>query len=386
MTALAQIGGIGIAGLTRTESGSADVLSTQAIRAAIADAGLAPSDIDGLLISRSGASSEPGLSLLQASQLRNPRLLQVIDCEGTSAIQMIHTASMAIAAGAARHVVCVFCDTPLRSGNSGREAFTKPKNVTGLASLRYCAGAYGGAANYALSAAYYLHQHGLGERHLGAVAVSTRAWACLNPLAVLRKPLTLDDYLAARFIVKPLRLFDCALPVNGAIAVVVSAEDHAPQGPHGASYIHGLAQAHDGAANAFPAWRREAACRAGAQALAMARIGVQDVDVRELYDAFTIMTLQTLEDYGFCGPGEAGHVAESGALGPGGRLPTNTGGGQLSAFYMQGMTPVAEAVWQSRGEAGARQCERHDVVLATNEGGWYDHHACLVLSKHRHLI
>ena len=385
MGPVAQISGLGVAGLTRTATGSAEALALQAVDHALTDAGLAPAEVDGLLISRSGTSTEPGLSLHAHSGLPDLRFLQVVDCEGTSAIQMAHTASLAVTAGVARHVVCVFGDAPLNAGVTGREAFTKAKSVSGVAALRYSAGAYGGSANYGLSMARYMHEFGVGERDVGAVAVSTRAWARLNPDAVMRKPMTIEDYLASRFIVRPLRLFDCAVPVNGAIAFVVSATDHRAASTAVPVYIHGIGQAHGQAGNCFNAWRRSHVRLAGDTAFAMAGAQRSDVDVCEFYDAFSIMTLLALEDHGFCAPGEAAALAASGALAPGGRLPTNTGGGHLSGCYLQGMTPLAEAVWQARGQAGERQCARHRLVMVTNEGGWFDHHACLLLSPDRRL-
>lgn len=385
MGSLAQISGLGFAGLKRTTTESADHLATQAIHEAVRDAGLGIRDVDGLLISRSGNSSEPGLSLHARSGLMGTSLMQMIDGEGTSAIQMIQTASWAIAAGVVKHVVCVFSDTPLRSGATGREAFTKQKTVSGIGSLRYTAGAVGGAANYALSAARYLHEFGLDEEQLGHVAISTRAWASLNPDAVMRKPLTMHEYLAARYITQPLRLFDCALPVNGAIACVVSSPGSTSSTGATPVFVHGIAQANAVPGAAFNAWKRPATNQVKESLYSMARISASDVDVREFYDAFSIMTLLSLEDYGFCGAGEAGALAKECKLGPGGTLPTNTGGGHLSCSYMQGMTPVMEAIIQARGQAGERQCPRHDIVLATNDGGWFDHHAAMLLSKHESL-
>lgn len=386
-TTQAAITGLGCAGLTRKPTAGPEPLAVEAIEAALQDAGLKHSDIDGLLITRSGGAStpEPGLGLQQLAGFRNLSLLQTVDCEGTSAIQMLYTASCAIAQGMVKHIVCVFADTPLTSGKSGHEAFGKAKPVSGIAGLRYAAGAFGGAANYALATQRHMAQYGLREAQLGAVAVSTRAWAMLNPQAALRTPLTLDAYLASRFIVEPLRLFDCAIPVNGAIALVVSAASHCADLASRPAYIHGLGQGHSGFR-----WHRDfveysGIAQARDQALAMAGIALDEINVRELYDAFTFMTLYALESYGFCQPGESGELAASGALGPGGSLPTNTGGGQLSGYYMQGMTPLAEAIIQARGQAGERQCAQHDVVLATNDGGFFEYHACAIISPHASL-
>jgi acetyl-CoA acetyltransferase len=122
------------------------------------------------------------------------------------------------------------------------------------------------------------------------------------------------------------------------------------------------------------------AATSGPAAMTMAGITPADVNVCELYDCYTYTALVTLEDYGFCAKGEGGALAASGALGPGGSLPTNTGGGQLSSYYLWGMTPLSEAVIQARGHGGDRQVERNDVILISGNGGTLDHHATLVVS------
>ncbi|TQC38255.1 thiolase family protein, partial [Rhodococcus sp. WS4] len=118
----------------------------------------------------------------------------------------------------------------------------------------------------------------------------------------------------------------------------------------------------------------------GPAALKMAGMTVDDIDLREIYDCYTYTLLVTLEDYGFCGKGEAGELAASGALAPGGALPTNTGGGQLSSFYLWGMTPLIEALTQLRGEAGTRQVAQHGTAIVSGNGGILDHHGTLVLA------
>jgi acetyl-CoA acetyltransferase len=112
----------------------------------------------------------------------------------------------------------------------------------------------------------------------------------------------------------------------------------------------------------------------------MAELSITDVDVAEIYDCFTFTTLISLEDYGFCGKGEGGPFAASGILGPEGKLKVNTGGGQLSSYYMWGMTPLSEAVIQARGQAGERQVSDHELILVSGNGGVLDHHSTLVLA------
>ncbi len=112
----------------------------------------------------------------------------------------------------------------------------------------------------------------------------------------------------------------------------------------------------------------------------MAGVTVDDVDLLELYDCYTFTVLVTLEDYGFCAKGEGGKFVANGRTGPGGELPVNTGGGQLSSYYLWGMTPLTEAVIQARGQGGGRQVDNHDVILVSGNGGILDHHSTLILS------
>jgi acetyl-CoA acetyltransferase len=385
----AAITGLGIAGLTRDATPPSSTLAVQAVLAAIADAGLRHTDIDGLIVCRSGAASEAdlGLELQKTAVLRDLRLLQVVHGEGTSVIQAIQTAAMSVGAGLAKHVVCVFADAPVKPGKPTHESFGRVKTNRGIGGLRYSAGLFGGGAVHALAAQRHMALYGTTHEHLGAVAVSARAWARMNPLAVLRKPLTMEDYLASRWIVEPFRLYDCAMPVNGGIAVIVSEASRAADLVQPPIYIRGFGQGHPGAPDQS-GYEREV--QSGARlaketAFKMAGVSIQDIDICQIYDAFTYNTLLTLEEYGFCEKGEGGAFVASGAIAPGGSLPTNTGGGHLSGYYLQGMTPVSESVIQARGHAGERQCARHDVVLVTNEGGRLDYHACLILSPHRRI-
>jgi acetyl-CoA acetyltransferase len=169
---------------------------------------------------------------------------------------------------------------------------------------------------------------------------------------------------------------------NGGIALVVTTVERARHLRQPPVHLWGAAQAHPGYTMAAdcPFGLVTGAATSGPAAMAMAGIGPADVDVREIYDCYTYTALVTLEDYGFCAKGEGGALAESGALVPGGSLPTNTGGGQLSSYYLWGMTPLSEAVIQARGHGGERQVANHDVVLVSGNGGILDYHATLVLS------
>lgn len=377
------ITGLGMEGLDRTGTSSARQMAVAAIRSAITDAGLSPGEIDGLIVCRSGAATDQdlGLDLRIRAGLGTLSVLSLLHVEGASAVAAIQAAAIAVASAGATNVVCVFADASLTPGQPSRQSFGRIKQEYGIEGLRYAAGLFGAPALHALAARRYMYLYGASSEDFAAVAIAARQWASMNPRAVFRDPLSLDAYLAARWIAEPLRLFDCAVPVNGAIAVVVSRTQTAAQFPHPPAYILGAGQghAHGPQQRGFDSEGKSGAAVAAESAFAMAGIGVEAVDICQFYDPFTYSTLWALEEYGFCRRGEAKNFVAEGKIAPGGSLPVNTGGGHLSGFYLQGMTQVAEAVQQVRGEAGARQCQRHDIVLVTNYGGCFDYHACLLL-------
>jgi acetyl-CoA acetyltransferase len=226
--------------------------------------------------------------------------------------------------------------------------------------------------------------YGTTNDHLGAIAVAERQWASMNPIAEHREPITLEDYHASRWVAEPLHLLDCCLVSNGGVAVIVSRAEEARDLRQPPAYIWGMGQGHPGdmRRKGWDVETQTGAPMAKETAFAMAGIGIGDVDVLQAYDCYTYTVLVTLEDYGFCKKGEGGPFVADGKLAPGGSLPTNTGGGQLSAYYMWGMTPLSEGIIQTRGQGAERQVDKHDVVLVTGNGGILDHHSTLVLSPH----
>lgn len=226
-----------------------------------------------------------------------------------------------------------------------------------------------------------MERFGTTSEQLGHIAVAQRAWAALNPAAQLRDPITLADHQASRWIAEPFHLLDCCLVSNGGIAVLVTTAERAAAMAQPPVHVLGWAQSHPGRyLRRHPEFGLvSGAASAGPAALAMAGVGVADVDVVQLYDCYTFTVLITLEDYGFCEKGEGGPFAASGVLGPGGKLVLNTGGGQLSGYYMWGMTPLSEAIIQARGQGGDRQAAVHDIILVSGNGGVLDHHATMVL-------
>ncbi|HVC44933.1 MAG TPA: hypothetical protein VND20_08960 [Candidatus Binataceae bacterium] len=381
-----------IAGLGATRMGrnydhhNAQGFALEAVELALADAGLARRDLDGLLVNPGVTwigDAMASFGLQQAMGLRDLRLTATMNAGGATAGAMIMHAVQAIAAGMANVVACVFADAPLKpprpdaakgaGGSAAAYGFAR--------GLDAAYGLFGVNAQYAFVARRHMHLYGTTNDHLGAIAVAERQWANLNPAAQFhREPLTLAGYHDSRWIAEPFHLLDCCLVSNGALCVIVTAADRARDLRQPPVYVLGMGQGHPGGdpidtlASGAPL--------AKAVAFPMAGIELGDIDVVELYDCYTFTVLVTLEDYGFCRKGEGGAFVADGRIAPGGALPVNTGGGQLSSFYMWGMTPVSEAVIQVRGAGGARQVPRHEVALVSGNGGILSTHSTLVLGAH----
>lgn len=381
MQRTAAIAGVGLTEVGKIYGRTAQSFAAEAVRLAVADAGLALGDVDGLLINF-GRSSDLNIALARRLGLRDLRMLNEVNAFGASAAIMVAQAATAVLAGAAQVVVCVFADAPRQPGASSGAVYRQSSlQAEGFRSAETAAGFTSVNHRYALAASRYLNHYGVPRDHLGAVAVAQRAWALDNPVAQMRTPLTLEDYQQSRWIVEPLRLLDCCLVSNGGAAIVVTTQERAADLAQPPVRVLGWGQAHPGYVfeSGSDFGLVTGAAHSGPTALKMAGVTPADIDVREIYDCYTYTVLVTLEDYGFCGKGEAGELAASGALAPGGSLPTNTGGGQLSAFYLWGMTPLVEAVAQVRGRAGRRQVPRHNTAMVSGNGGVLDHHATLVL-------
>ncbi len=380
----AAIAGLGMTELGRMYGNSPRRLAADAVRAAVADAGVTLEDLDGLLVSH-GMGGSPSIELAETLGLRDLRLLSLMSAFGATAGAMVAHAAMSIMNGAATTVACVFADAPLQPKQSAGSAYHRnAKEYYGFGGMTAALGFRSINAFYALAAQRHMARYGTTSEQLGAIAVSTRQWASMNPLAQLRDPITLADHQNSRWVAEPLHLLDCCLVSNGAIAVIVTSADRARDLARPPVHVLGWGQGH-------PGHRKErgsefglttGALSSGPIAMKMAGVTVGDIDVCQLYDCYTYTVLVTLEDYGFCAKGEGGAFAATGALAPGGALPTNTGGGQLSAYYMWGMTPLSEAVVQARGAGGDRQVARNDVILVSGNGGILDHHSSLILSPH----
>jgi len=343
---------------------SAIELLAKASFAAIADAGLVPTEIDAVFSTLPedpfSAMSVPEYLGIRPKLVENSRT-------GGSAFQIYAMwAALALEAGLCNAVLICYGSNQ-RSGAGGLvrsatlpfpyEAPYKPRNPT---------------TSYALAAKRHMHQFGTTREHLAEVAVAARKWAQLNPDANMRDPLSIEDVLNARMVSDPLTVRDCCLVTDGAAAVVMTRADRARDLPNKPAYLLGAADA---------TWHRNistsadititAASEAAPRAYAQAGIGPADIDVVELYDAFTINTILFLEDFGFCAKGEGGSFVADGAIAPGGRLPVNTNGGGLSCVHpgMYGLFSMVEAVTQLRGIAGERQVKDARIALSHGNGG-----------------
>lgn len=382
MTVQGAIAGLGMTRLGKVYGSTATQFAAEAVGLAADDAGISLADVDGLLVN-AGAMKSVTLTLQQHLGLRDLTFAAEVQSFGSSAGVMVQLAVAAVAQGRATHVACVFADDPLKEGGSAGATYAGRKPVlAGVDGLNQAVGLRGAPTAYALPARRHMNTYGTTSEDFGAVAVSTRRWAELNPLAQMRKPITLADHQGSRMISDPLRLLDCCLVSNGAIAVIVTSADRAADLRRPPVYVHGWGQCHPG----YPMDSRSTAglvtgaAESGRQAFTQAGVGVGDVTVAEIYDCFTFTTMITMEDYGFFEKGAGGDFFRSGATAPGGSLPVNTGGGQLSSYYMWGMTPLSEAVIQARGDGGDRQVENNELILVSGNGGALEYHSTLILS------
>ncbi|MDZ7734289.1 MAG: thiolase family protein [Acidimicrobiia bacterium] len=378
LEARAVISGVGQSEIGRQLDRSGFQLTLDAVLAAIADAGLAVDDIDGLaMFPGGGVANLPGYSTADLYEVQDALGIETTwrqgQVEGMSL--PFYGPAMAVAAGQARHAV-VF--RTVKEGSAarnagGRPAYGSTKPVAeGPMAWWLPLGAMSPVVHVAPYATRYLHDFGATREQLGWIPVTQRAHASKNAQAVHRDPMTIDDYLAARMISTPMCLFDCDVPVDGSTAIVVSAADTADD-LRAPVRIEAMA----GVIDQRPSWEQwQDLSRVGhATATAMwnrTDLTPRDVDVAQLYDGFTIEVVWWLEAMGFCGVGEAGDFVGGGErISLGGELPLNTWGGQLSGGRLHAaFGHTAEAVRQLRGEAGDRQVTGAEVAAVTNVGGY----------------
>jgi acetyl-CoA acetyltransferase len=364
----AAIAGIGATEFSKNSGVTTLTLALRAIRAAADDAGVAIGEIDGIATHRVG-DSVPASVVAQALGMTDPRYFVDHFGGGGSSQGLIGTAAMAVASGVADHVVCyraINARSEFRMGGTGRPPV---EHVETQYQAPY---GYGAPPQlYALAARAYMDKYGADERDFGAVAITQRRHAALNPRAMMRQPISYEDYLSSRPVVDPFRLLDCCLETDVGLAVLLCRPELARHLRHPPVLIRavtwgGGTSSYSGGAELLPSAARKMAPRLW-QAAGMTPA---DIDVANIYDCFTFAVLLQLEDYGFCAPGEAGAFVRSGATALAGALPVNPHGGFLSEGYGHGMNHVIEAVEQLRGVSGPRQVAGAEVALCTGAPGY----------------
>ncbi|MBN9405416.1 MAG: thiolase [Burkholderiales bacterium] len=359
----AAIVGASLGGAPMAPGRSALEILGEAVHGALADAGLKLSDVDGLF---TGSSYHflAGLSVAEYLGI-HPKFCEATMVGGSSYVGHLLTAAMALHTGQCE-VALVCYGSNQGSGHGKLKSMAETPLYEAPYAPRYP------ISSYALAAARHMHQYGTTREDLAHIAVAARQWAQLNPLAHARDPLSVEQVLAARMVSDPLSVLDCCLVTDGGGALVLVKSERARDFPKPPVYVLGAAAAtwHRQIAS-MPDLTVTAAAESGPRAFAMADLTPRDVDVVELYDAFTINTLLFLEDLGFCAKGEGGAFVRDGRIAPGGELPVNTNGGGLSCCHpgMYGMFLLIEAVQQLRGEAGARQVADAQVALCHGNGG-----------------
>jgi acetyl-CoA acetyltransferase len=358
-------------------------LNAQASKRALDDAGLAPSDIDGLLTAYS--FTEPytmlGSSLCEYMGLR-PRMCASMVAGGASPGIMLRHAAQAIACGTAETVLV--CAGENRVTGLGREAAIAVLANVGHPQFEK---PYGGSIPgfYAMVARRHMLEHGTTREQLSAVAVNTRTHALLHPNAQMKTPLTAEQVMASKPIADPLRMLDCCIVSDAAGAFVVTSAERALDMKQKPAYLLGIGEMHTHEhVMCAPDLTTFGARQSGRTAYAMAGLKPSDIDVAQLYDCFTIVPIIELEDLGFCEPGEGGAFFEAGHTRIGGRLPVNTNGGMLShahAGAAGAILGIVEVVRQLRGGLGERQVQGAQVGLVHNEGGILSSHCTMILSS-----
>lgn len=368
----ARVVGIGETAVGKLPGRGAIELQAEAVNLALADAGIAASAVDGLFAISPYVQPVRMHSTLLAEYLAiHPAVSAAIDVGGTvSTMVMLLNAIDAIERGRADVVVCVYGDNAATGRHAGVKGIPLQASITGTEEFEEPFGAFGMVIAYALLAQRYLDTYGLDGDVFAPVAIAARAHAARNENAQFRTPLTLEDYLASPMMASPLRKLDCCPISDGAGAVVLAssrAKARADVVPvsvlgFGSLVTHNVV-------SQMPDLDGLGMAPAASRAFAEAGLGPGDIDVLMVHDAFTVSVPLSLEGMGFCAPGEGTAFAASGAIGPGGALPTNTHGGLLAQAHIGGMLHIVEAVRQLRGQGGARQVPGAEVAAIAGNGG-----------------
>lgn len=361
--------GIGQAGLGEAHGYTEMEILVQAASRAVQDAGLTMQDIDGIATA-SVAASMWVMPVIEHLGIR-PTFIDSTMIGGSSFVAHLMPALYALVSGQC-HAVLVCYGSTQRTAKVNRSAIGEFRKQMDPQPYEAPYHPINPLSSYAMVAARHMYEYGTTREQLAEVAVAARQWAQLNPEAALRDPLTIEDVLNSRMVSTPLTVRDCCLVTDGAAAFVLVCSERAKELPQKPVYVLG---------NATEVWHRQLSCMhdltvtaaqvSGRRAFEMAQVRPYDIDVVELYDAFTINTILFLEDLGFCQKGEGGAFVSGGRIAPGGELAVNTNGGGLSCVHpgMYGAFMMVEAVRQLRGEAGQRQIKEAKLALVHGNGG-----------------
>ena len=374
---------VAIVGAALSDTGRVDTKSPfelhyQAASRAIADAGLTKDDIDGL--GSTGMGLMAPIEIGEYLGLR-PTWIDGTGVGGSAWVVLAEHAVAAIQAGHADVIVIVYGSTSRADLKTSHRRANLSFGARGPVQFD---APYGHAliAKYAMAARRHMHEFGTTIEQLAEISVSTRFNAGLNPEAYYREPLTIDDVQNSAMIADPLTKLHCCIRSDGGGAIVLTSEERAKDLPRAPVYVLGSGETSSHTTmSEWEDFTESPAVRSGDLAFQRAGLTPADVDLCEIYDAFTPMVLLSLEALGFCAKGEGGPFVEDGKLRVGGALPTNTDGGGLSACHpgMRGMFLMVEAVRQLRGEAGDRQVPDARIACVNGTGGWFSSAATLLL-------
>jgi acetyl-CoA acetyltransferase len=361
--------GVGETAYTRRSERSVYSLATEAIQAALDDAGIAPVDVDGMVAFPGSVFPQ---QVAAALGCREVGFTAQVTTGGAASVSSLGAAAMALQTGNATCVVVYGA----RNGSSGQRVVERVARLPAedlRRQLEYPYGWMTPAHWYAMICRRHMHEFGTTKDHLAAVALTMRANAQRNPRAMMYgRPLTLDDYHAGKLIADPYQKFDCSLETDGAAAVVLTTADRALDTRKPSVLLAGHASALPESADDLTNrrdWLRVGLTTAAPRAFAMADTSPGEIDAAMIYDCFTFELLHQLEEVGLCPRGEAGDFVVDGHIGPGGALPVNPHGGLLSEAHLLGVNHIIEAVRQLRHEAEMRQVRGVEQVVVT---GWGD--------------
>jgi acetyl-CoA acetyltransferase len=361
--------GIGQAGLGKAEGFSEVEILAEAARLAVADAGLKMSDIDGITTA-SVTAPMWAMPVIEYLGL-NTSFIDSTMLGGSSFVAHMLPAIHALQSGQCNAVLVCYGSTQ-RTSSVNRATIAEVRRSFDPQPYEYPYNPLSPLSTYALAAARHMHEYGTTRDQLTDVVLAARSWAQRNPDALRRQPLSRAEVEESKMISDPLTVADCCLVNDGAGAYVMVRADRAVDLPQKPAYVLGAATHVWGRqGSSLPSLTETAAKVSGERAFDMAGVTPSDIDVAELYDAFSINTILFLEDLGFCPKGEGGRFVSDGMIAPGGDLPVNTNGGGLSCIHpgMYGIFITIEAVRQLRGHRGDGQIDGAELALVHGNGG-----------------